>query len=67
VVAPGAALADALATAFFVGGPETVKRYHREHPDVSVVVIDMPLKGKYRPPAPTFLGRRADWRLPVAT
>jgi thiamine biosynthesis lipoprotein len=67
VVAPGAALADALATAFFVGGPETVKRYHRAHPDVSVVVIDMPLQGKYRPPAPLFLGRRADWRLSVAT
>jgi FAD:protein FMN transferase len=67
VVAPTAALADALATAFFVGGPETVKRYHRAYPDVSVVVIDMPLQGKYTPPVPIFLGRRADWRLPVVT
>jgi thiamine biosynthesis lipoprotein len=65
VVAPTAALADALATAFFVGGQEIVKRYLPEHPDVSVVVIDMPLQGKYTPPV--FLGRRADWRLPVAT
>lgn len=65
VVAGTAALADALATAFFVGGLEIVKRYLAAHPDVSVVVIDMPLQGKYTPPV--FLGRRADWRLPVAT
>ena len=64
VVAPTAALADALATAFFVGGPECRRAIHSTHPDVSVVVIDMPLQDKVSPPV--FFGRRADWRLPRA-
>lgn len=62
VVAPTAALADALATAFFVGGKSVAERYSRQHPDVSVVVIDMPLQDKVSPAV--VIGRRADWRLP---
>jgi FAD:protein FMN transferase len=65
VLAPSATLADALATTFFVGGITVAEQYTREHPDVSVVVIDMPLQGKYRPAV--VLGRRADWRLTVAS
>jgi FAD:protein FMN transferase len=65
VLAPSATLADALATTFFVGGIAVAEPYTRAHPDVSVVVIDMPLQGKYRPAV--ILGRRADWRLSVAS
>jgi FAD:protein FMN transferase len=64
VLAPSATLADALATTFFVGGLAVAEQYTRAHPDVSVVVIDMPLQGKYTPAV--VLGRRADWRLSVA-
>jgi thiamine biosynthesis lipoprotein len=65
VLAPTATMADALATTFFCGGLTVASQYTREHPDVSVVVIDMPLEGKYRPAV--ILGRRAEWRLPVAS
>ena len=65
VVARTAAEADALATAFFVGGREVAERYTDRHPAVSVVVIDMPLPDRVTPP--TLIGRRADWRLPIAT
>jgi FAD:protein FMN transferase len=65
VLAPTATLADALATTFFVGGITVAESYTRAHPEVSVVVIDMPLLGKYRPAV--ILGRRADWRLSVAS
>jgi FAD:protein FMN transferase len=64
VVARTATLADALATAFFVGGRAVAERYSRQHPDVSVVVIDMPLQDKVSPAV--VIGRRADWRLPRA-
>ena len=63
VLAPTGALADALATAFFVGGRQVAERYTRQYPDVSVVVIDMPLQDKVSPPV--IIGRRADWRLPL--
>ena len=65
VIARTAAEADALATAFFVGGRAVAERYTQRHPDVSVVVIDMPLQDKVS--APVIIGRRADWRLPIAT
>jgi thiamine biosynthesis lipoprotein len=40
VVAPTAALADALATAFFVGGRAVAERYVKDHPAVSALVMD---------------------------
>ena len=39
VVAPTAALADALSTAFFVLGPEKSLEYCRSHPDIGAVLI----------------------------
>jgi len=42
VVAPTAAVADALATACFVGGPPTAQAYCQHHPEVSVLIMDMP-------------------------
>jgi thiamine biosynthesis lipoprotein len=41
VVAPTAALADALATAFFVGGRAVAEQYVNDHPEVSALVMDM--------------------------
>lgn len=38
VMAPSAARADALSTAFFVMTPQEVERYCREHPEVSALV-----------------------------
>jgi FAD:protein FMN transferase len=61
VTAPSATLADALATAFFVGGPTVAARYTAEHPDVSVVILDMPISGQ-RPPA-RFFGPTKPWRV----
>lgn len=39
VIAPTAAAADALSTAFYVMGPEKVAAYCRQHPEVSAVLI----------------------------
>ena len=39
VVAPTAALADALSTAFYVGGLELARRYCESHPGVGAVVL----------------------------
>lgn len=39
VVAPTAALADALSTAFYVGGAELAQRYCQAHPDVAAVLL----------------------------
>jgi thiamine biosynthesis lipoprotein len=64
VVAPSAARADALATAFFVGGPDLARRYVEEHPEVTTLVIDMPLEGQR--PAPRLIGRPSPWSLPGA-
>ncbi len=40
VIAPSAALSDALATAFYVGGPELAAAYCSTHPDVLVVMLE---------------------------
>ena len=39
VIAPTGALADALSTAFYVGGVELARRYCAGHPDVSAVLL----------------------------
>ncbi len=39
VVAPTGAEADALSTAFYVGGVETARRYCAAHPDVGAVLL----------------------------
>ena len=39
VVASSGAIADALATAFFVGGAELAKRYCRDHPEVLAFLV----------------------------
>jgi FAD:protein FMN transferase len=39
VVAPTAALADALSTAFYVLGPERSLDYCRTHPEISAVLV----------------------------
>src|SRR5262249_4286177 len=39
VLAPSAALADALSTAFFVGGVELARRYCRHNPAVGAVLL----------------------------
>ncbi len=46
VLAPTAALADALSTAFFVLGVENAQRYCDNHPDVSAVLIPPPTRGR---------------------
>ena len=51
VVAPDAADADALATAFFVGGPALAARYLADHDDVLAVFA---LDGS---PRPRIMGR----------
>ena len=53
VVAPDAADADALATAFFVGGPALAARYLTDHDEVLVVFT---LDGS---PRPRIMGRAA--------
>jgi thiamine biosynthesis lipoprotein len=40
VVAPTAALADALSTAFYLLGPEAAQAYVATHPEVGVVIVD---------------------------
>jgi thiamine biosynthesis lipoprotein len=61
VTAPTATLADALATAFFVGGPAIAARYTATHPDVSVVILDMPISGQR--PSTRFFGPTKPWRV----
>jgi thiamine biosynthesis lipoprotein len=58
VVAPSAALADALATAFFVAGRETAERYVRDHAHqgVSTLMIE---QGS----APLIIGNKTPWSL----
>jgi FAD:protein FMN transferase len=69
VVAPTAALADALATAFFVGGTAVAERYVEDHADVSALVMDTadgdapggnPCDAIQRL---TFVGSKSVWRL----
>jgi thiamine biosynthesis lipoprotein len=40
VVAKSAAITDALATAFYVGGPELAERYCAEHPEVLAIMLE---------------------------
>lgn len=54
VVAPTAALSDALATAFFVGGRELAKRYCAKHNDVLVVMLESTCAG------PLVIGSSSD-------
>ena len=46
VLAPTAAEADALSTAFFVGGVEIAERYCSNHPSVSALLIPPPSSGQ---------------------
>ena len=39
VVAPSAALADALSTAFYVGGVDLARRYCAAHPDIGAILL----------------------------
>jgi thiamine biosynthesis lipoprotein len=61
VVAPTAAQADALATAFFVGGPAIAEAYVRSHPEVSVLMMDM--LSDQTPAPPRFIGDASPWSL----
>jgi thiamine biosynthesis lipoprotein len=61
VIAPTAARADALATAFFVGGADLATRYIARHPDVSALVIDAAAPGAAA--KVTTIGRLPKWRL----
>ena len=61
VTAPTATEADALATAFFVEGPGLAERYIQRHPQVSVVILDMPIAG--RRAEPLVFGRNTQWRV----
>jgi len=40
VIAPTAAMSDALATAFFVGGRQLAERYCESHPDVLTIMLE---------------------------
>jgi thiamine biosynthesis lipoprotein len=40
VIAPSAAVADALATAFYVGGAELAASYCSAHPDISAILLE---------------------------
>jgi thiamine biosynthesis lipoprotein len=66
VVAPTAALADAVATACFVGGRETAEAYVKSHREVSVLMMDTPPNGESKAPAPVLIGSPKPWSLPHA-
>lgn len=57
VLAPSAAEADALSTAFFVGGVETARRYCRQHREVSALLVTKP--GPARGPEVVLIGFEA--------
>ncbi|HXU82368.1 MAG TPA: FAD:protein FMN transferase, partial [Polyangia bacterium] len=63
VVAPTAALADALATACFVGGRATAEECVARHAEVSVLMMDMPTGPDQPNPPPVFIGRKSPWSL----
>ena len=46
VTAPTAALADALSTAFFVGGVENSLRYCDNHPEIGAIFVRPPRRGR---------------------
>jgi thiamine biosynthesis lipoprotein len=60
VVAPTAAVADALATACFVGGRRTAEAYVEDHEEVSVLMMDMPTETN-SDPKPHVIGRHSPW------
>jgi thiamine biosynthesis lipoprotein len=62
VVAPTAAVADALATACFVGGRHTAEAYVADHEEVSVLMMDMPTETNPTP-EPLCIGRKSPWSL----
>jgi thiamine biosynthesis lipoprotein len=62
VVAPTAAVADALATACFVGGPRTAEAYVANHEEVSVLMMDMPTETNPAP-KPRCIGKQSPWSL----
>jgi thiamine biosynthesis lipoprotein len=65
VVAPTAAMADALATAFFVGGRQTAEAYVDSHKEVSALMLDMPPDGQPQHPIrPLLIGATSPWSLP---
>jgi thiamine biosynthesis lipoprotein len=51
VLAPTAAEADALSTAFYVLGLEKARDYCHNHPEVSAVLIPTPIRGRALTPA----------------
>jgi len=59
VIAPDAALADALATAIFVGGPSVAERMLAKHSGVTSLLVDTPLSGQ--PQAPLVVGETSAW------
>jgi thiamine biosynthesis lipoprotein len=63
VAAPNAALADALATACFVGGRPTAEACVARHEEVSVLMIEMPTGPDQPSPPPIFIGRKSPWSL----
>jgi thiamine biosynthesis lipoprotein len=66
VIAPTAALADALATAFFVGGRSVAEQYVKDHPEVSALVMDSATEGGNPPDATqrmTIIGSKSPWSL----
>jgi thiamine biosynthesis lipoprotein len=46
VTAPTAAIADALSTAFFVGGVENSLRYCDNHPEIGAIFVRLPKRGR---------------------
>ncbi len=65
VTAPCAALADALATAFYVGGASVAERYAQLHPQVSAVILQVPegVSSSGGRPVATVFGRNTEWSL----
>ena len=59
VIAPNAAFADALATAFFVAGRALAERIIEKNPGVTALLIDMPLTGES--PTPVVVGDPSAW------
>ena len=61
VLAPTAAEADALSTAFYLLGPEAAAAYLAAHPDVGAIFVD----ASRRPPAPRLVRSERGRRRPL--
>jgi thiamine biosynthesis lipoprotein len=59
VIAPDAALADALATAIFVGGRAIAERIVKTHSGVTSLLVETPLSGQTT--APVIVGETSAW------